>query len=79
MNLTPVPHDGYRIGVPEQGEYHCVLSTDDTRWGGSGYGASPTVWADDHPFHGRRYSLDLTLPPLSVMVFVPARLAPKEG
>jgi hypothetical protein len=36
------------------------------------------VWADDHPFHGRRYSLDLTLPPLSVMVFVPGRLAPPE-
>jgi 1,4-alpha-glucan branching enzyme len=79
MNLTPTPHDGYRIGVPEQGEYHCVLSTDATRWGGSGYGARSTVWADDHPFHGRRYSLDLTLPPLSVMVFVPGRLAPPEG
>jgi 1,4-alpha-glucan branching enzyme len=79
MNLTPIPHDGYRIGVPEEGEYRCVLSTDDTRWGGSGYGARATVWADDHPMHGRRYSLDLVLPPLSVMVFVPARMAPGEG
>jgi 1,4-alpha-glucan branching enzyme len=76
MNLTPTPHDGYRIGVPEPGEYVCVLSSDDTRWGGSGYGARSQVMADDIPWHGRRYSLDLVLPPLSVMIFVPARLAP---
>jgi 1,4-alpha-glucan branching enzyme len=65
--------------VPEEGEYVCAISTDDTRWGGSGYGARSAVWADDHPFHGRRYSVELVLPPLSVMVFVPTRMAPGEG
>ncbi|HEX6598271.1 MAG TPA: 1,4-alpha-glucan branching protein GlgB [Gemmatimonadaceae bacterium] len=75
MNLTPVPHDHYRIGVPEWGEYLVALSSDDQRWGGSGYGAAERVRVDDVPWHGRRYSVELTLPPLGVMVLVPSRLA----
>ena len=37
LNLTPVPREDYRIGVPEAATYVRVLGTDDTRWGGSGY------------------------------------------
>ncbi|HEX5970464.1 MAG TPA: 1,4-alpha-glucan branching protein GlgB [Gemmatimonadaceae bacterium] len=75
LNLTPVPHDHYRIGVPEWGEYLVALSSDDPRWGGSGYGATERVRVDDVPWHGRRYSVELTLPPLGVLVLVPSRLA----
>jgi 1,4-alpha-glucan branching enzyme len=75
MNLTPVPHDHYRIGVPEWGEYLLALSSDDQRWGGSGYGATDRVRVDDIPWHDRRYSVELTLPPLAVLVLVPSRLA----
>jgi 1,4-alpha-glucan branching enzyme len=75
LNLTPVPHESYRVGVPEGGEYLCALSSDDPRWGGSGFGARERVGADDIPWHGRRHSVELTLPPLSALVLVPARLA----
>jgi 1,4-alpha-glucan branching enzyme len=75
LNLTPVPHDRYRIGVPEWGEYLVALSSDDQRWGGSGYGAVDRVRVDDVPWHGRRYSVELTLPPLGALVLVPSRLA----
>src|SRR5258706_1048820 len=73
LNLPPTPHGGYRIGVPEQRTYEIVLSTDATEWGGSGYGARTAVDADDIPYHGRRYSVELPLPPLSVLVLAPAR------
>jgi 1,4-alpha-glucan branching enzyme len=76
LNLTPRPHDRYRVGVPDPGEYAIVLSSDDVRWGGSGYGARAQVHADDIPFHGRRHSVELALPPLSATLLVPARLAP---
>jgi 1,4-alpha-glucan branching enzyme len=76
LNLTPRPHERYRIGVPDPGEYAVVLSSDDARWGGSGYGARAQVHADDVPFHGRRHSVELALPPLSATLLVPARLAP---
>ena len=75
LNLTPVPHDRYRIGVPEWGEYLVALSSDDQRWGGSGHGAVSRVRVDDVPWHGRRYSVELTLPPLGALVLVPSRLA----
>jgi 1,4-alpha-glucan branching enzyme len=71
LNLTPNPHPRYRIGVPSQGEYTVALSTDDRRWGGSGYADVATVATDDVPYHGRRYSIELGLPPLSALVLVP--------
>jgi 1,4-alpha-glucan branching enzyme len=77
LNLTPQPHPRYRIGVPESGDYSCVLSSDARDWGGSGYGAAALVHADDIPYHGRRYSVELALPPLAAILLVPSNQAPK--
>ena len=76
MNLTPMPHTNYRIGVPEAGTYVRVLGSDDARWGGSGFPVPERIVADDVPYHGRRYSLDTALAPLSVTAFVPERAVP---
>ena len=74
LNLTPTAHPRYRIGVPDSGDYVLALSTDDTRWGGSGYAAFECVTAEDVPYHGRHHSVELALPPLSALVLVPAPL-----
>ncbi|MDB4898914.1 MAG: 1,4-alpha-glucan-branching enzyme, partial [Gemmatimonadetes bacterium] len=71
LNLTPTPHRHYRIGVPSSGEYTMALSSDDRRWGGSGYADVASVAADDIPYHGRRFSIELALPPLAALVLVP--------
>ena len=71
LNLTPTPHEAYRIGVPESGEYVCLVSTDARAWGGSGYGEFEAVHADDIPYHGRRHSIQIALPPLSAVVLAP--------
>ena len=76
LNLTPTPHARYRIGVPASDDYACVLSSDDTQWGGSGFGGAEVVHADALPYHGHPYSLELALPPLSAMLLVPAHQAP---
>jgi 1,4-alpha-glucan branching enzyme len=73
LNLTPAPHPGYRIGVPAMTEYARVLSTDDPAWGGSGFGSQSPLPAHDIPYHGRRYSIELDLPPLSAVVLAPVR------
>ena len=73
LNLTPVPHPGYRIGVPEMTEYVRVLSSDDTAWGGSGFGEFSRLPAHDIPYHGRRYSIELDLAPMAAIVLVPGR------
>jgi 1,4-alpha-glucan branching enzyme len=73
LNLTPVPRERYRVGVPARGEYVKVMSSDDTQWGGSGYGAIDSVDSVDTPFHGFQQSIELTLPPLGALVFAPRR------
>ncbi len=67
INMTPVVREGYRIGAPEQGRYRVALNTDDTRYGGSGVGASVVETSDD-AIHGRPCSLELTLPPLATII-----------
>ncbi len=79
LNLTPTPHARYRIGVPESTDYRCILSSDAAQWGGSGYGDSEVIRTDDIPYHGRRYSIELPLPPLSATLLVPADPAPKAS
>jgi 1,4-alpha-glucan branching enzyme len=71
MNLTPVPREDYRIGVPSAGTYRKLISSDDSEWGGSGHAAVQQLDTEPSPFHGFQQSLSLTLPPLGVVVFAP--------
>jgi 1,4-alpha-glucan branching enzyme len=72
LNLQPTVHPSYRIGVPDWGEYTCVLNSDAREWGGSGYGEIASVHTDDIPYHGRRHSVNLALPPLAALVLMAA-------
>jgi 1,4-alpha-glucan branching enzyme len=71
LNLTPVPRDNYRIGAPEAGRYVCRMSSDDPRYGGSGYEIRQTVDTDPVPMHGRAQSMELRLAPLGALIYVP--------
>jgi len=71
MNLTPVPREDYRIGVPHAGAYEKLISSDDAAWGGSGHAAVDRVQAEPAPFHGFSQSISLTLPPLGAVVLAP--------
>jgi 1,4-alpha-glucan branching enzyme len=66
-NFTPVPRFDYRIGVPVGGFWEEVLNSDRCEYGGSGLGNLGGLEAEPIPFHGRPYSLSLTLPPLGVV------------
>jgi 1,4-alpha-glucan branching enzyme len=67
-NMTPVPRNQYRIGVPESGEWREILNTDAGVYGGSNMGNGSVVWSEDAPSHGHPASLALTLPPLSTIL-----------
>jgi 1,4-alpha-glucan branching enzyme len=68
-NFTPVPRDGYRIGVPRPGRYRERINTDATEYGGSGVGNAGEVHAEPHPVHGHHQSVRVRLPPLGVLIF----------
>ena len=66
-NFTPVPREGYRIGVPTGGFYQEVLNTDSEIYGGSNLGNQGGVWARPEPHAGRPFHLALRLPPLAAL------------
>ena len=68
-NFTPVVRTGYRVGVPRAGFWKEVLNSDADMYHGSGQGNRGGVVAEETPFHGRPYSLNLTLPPLAAVFF----------
>jgi 1,4-alpha-glucan branching enzyme len=71
LNLTPVPRQLYRVGVPHGGRYRERLNTDAHEYGGSGVGNSGVVQADAVPSHGFDRSVVLTVPPLACLVLKP--------
>ena len=66
-NATPAVHYGYRVGVPEAGEWTEILNTDAADYGGSGVGNLGVVATEDQQWHGFPQSLALTVPPLAVV------------
>jgi 1,4-alpha-glucan branching enzyme len=68
-NFTPVPRHAYRVGVPRGGFWKELLNSDSTAYWGGGIGNLGGIDAQAVPAHGRQYSLNLTLPPLSVVFF----------
>jgi 1,4-alpha-glucan branching enzyme len=71
MNLTPVPREGYRVGLPRSGRWREVLNTDAETYGGSGVGNMGAVEAEPLPWHSQPMSAPLTLPPLGVLWLAP--------
>ena len=69
INATPIPRPGFRVGVPGPGRWDEVLNSDAQDYFGSGWGNYGGVEAERVPFHGRPYSLNIALPPLSVVYF----------
>jgi 1,4-alpha-glucan branching enzyme len=72
-NFTPVTHFNYRTGAPKPGFWKELLNSDAREYGGSGQGNLGGVEAASVPFHGRPYSLSITLPPLAIVFFEPSR------
>jgi len=70
FNFTPVPRCGYRVGVPRGGFWREGLNSDASEYWGSGMGNLGGVEAQTQPFHGRRFSIEITLPPLAGVFFI---------
>ncbi|SFI24402.1 1,4-alpha-glucan branching enzyme [Planctomicrobium piriforme] len=69
LNMTPIPRDGYGVGVPLPGYYREILNSDAWMYGGTDVGSGGGVQSKPNPMHGRAQSIELTLPPLGISVF----------
>ncbi len=72
LNFTPVPRNGYRVGVPPAAAYEVRLSSDDPRFGGSGLPVVRNMVPEPKPWQGRSHSMHIDLPPLGALFLVPA-------
>jgi 1,4-alpha-glucan branching enzyme len=68
VNLTPQPHHGYRIGVPEAGVYREIFNSDSEIYAGSNMGNEGALVADELSWMNKPYSISLTLPPLAAVI-----------
>jgi 1,4-alpha-glucan branching enzyme len=63
-NFAAVPHDNFRIGLPQAGAWREVVNTDAEVYGGSNVGNLGSVQAEHVGAHGLPASAVLRLPPL---------------
>ena len=70
-NFTPVVREGYRVGVPDLCTYVEVLNSDSEIYGGSNVGNALGLPAQQLKWQSQPYSIEMTLPPLSVVILRP--------
>ena len=70
LNFTPVPREGYRVGVPRRGRYREILNSDSQFYGGSNVG-NDFADAEPAPCMDQPCSIVVKLPPLGGIVLVP--------
>ena len=68
VNMTPVPRRNYRVGAPRPGFWREIINTDSALYEGGNLGNDGGVATVAQPMHGHAQSLDLMLPPLSVLI-----------
>ncbi len=72
LNFTPVPRQGYRLGVPRAGRWREAFNSDSGYYGGGDVGNGGLIEASAEPWRDHPASLTLTLPPLAAVILLPA-------
>lgn len=67
-NFTPMVRQHYRLGVPTRGQWREVFNSDQTKYGGSGLLNQGNLATAPVKYHGRDFSLVVSLPPLGISV-----------
>lgn len=68
-SFLPVLHKQFRIGVPAEGVYRELLNSDAREYGGSGVVNEGRILSQREEKDGRKNSIVIDLPPMSVCVF----------
>ncbi len=67
-NFTPIPREQYRVGVHKAGPFKEIFNSDRKEYGGSGM-KNDKLKVTKTPWHGYDHSFEITIPPLSVVIF----------
>ena len=69
-NFTPVPIEGFVIGLPEKGTLTELISSNENRFGGNGVHRSEPIKASSEPFVNLPCSAAIDLPPMSAVYYI---------
>ncbi len=69
FNFTPIERRDKRIGVPAPGMWREIMNTDAEVYAGGGRGNLGGKQSEPMPSHGHDQSIEITLPPLSSLMF----------
>ena len=67
-NMTPVPRDSYRIGLPKLGKLKEVYNSDLKKFSGSGNYKNSNITAQKKEWNFRKYSTEINIPPLGMVI-----------
>ena len=68
-NLTPIPRENYRVGLPKKGILKEVFNSDKKKFYGSGKYINKSIKTTEHKWHSRNYSAVIDIPPLAMVAF----------
>ena len=68
-NMTPIPRENYRIGLPKSGSLKEIFNSDLKKYFGSGNYKNKAIKSEKKEFHYKDYSAEITIPPLGMVVF----------
>lgn len=69
LNLTPVPRECYRIGLPKAGALKEIFNSDAKNYNGTGDFNNKSLKSDEKEWNNRKNSIELSLPPLGMLAF----------
>jgi 1,4-alpha-glucan branching enzyme len=72
-NFTGICYRDYRIGIPAPGEYREIFNSDKEEFGGVGLINKKTIMAIENSFHGKPYSVNLTIPAFGILIIRPVK------
>ena len=69
LNLTPVPRENYRVGLPKGGTLKEVFNSDAKKYNGTGNFTNKKLTSNLKEWNGRENSIELNLPPLGMIAY----------
>lgn len=68
-NMTPVPKENYKLGVPRKGKLKEIFNSDLEKYFGTGDYKNRPKTTKAKPWHNRDNSVDIIIPPLGMVAF----------
>lgn len=72
-NFSPQVYMNFRMGVPKNGSYREVFNSDNHEFGGSHCINKRVLNTKKQSYHGKPYSIEMTIPPFGISVLRPVR------